>query len=723
MIWVVATVLALTLPRFETGTDPTKIPFGAIFAPIGAAGLAGIVAAVFRQPPHAPQRPSRDRGEPVPLQPVGRTRWWSDVAAGEVEELRLSVGAGRGVDGVAVPLRNPDHILDRSHCVEHPRADVGRQGLIGPYGPGQIPGVDQQVGGRHDHLLGDRPRNNPQELERAIERAGRVVGRDQRCGDRDPRRGRIVAEFGADPVAGAQGDAVAALVVDRMLDEGPHIPVGARCRTPPLPGPDRVELLGEEAHDGLPVVDPDHRGSLAQRATCCRRVRVVPGDAIQYVKAHDGLHIAYQVRGDGPIDVLEIGGFGALFPLDAADDQPRWHRFEDRLRQFARVIKFDLRGIGYSDQLQHTPTVEEWAADALRVLDAVGADEVHLLASSFGGFAAIELAATQAHRVASLTLANSGARFAADRDYEIGISVAEADEWARGVDPNVETGEDTDDIDFMAPSIAGDADVRRWWARTAARGAGPATAQAMWDIAGVADVRERLPSLDVPCLVLATAGNQFIDPSLSGWLAEHIEGAELREIPAPDHVIWAVPDDLVVAEIEQFLTGSLASSGGRRSIAAILFTDIVESTAHNSARGDQAWLELLARHDELAGREIRNRGGRLVKRLGDGLLAVFPLGSEAVHAALAITAGADDLGIGVRAGLHVAEVDEIDDDVLGLGVTVAARVLDEADAGEVVTTRAVADLLTGSSFGFTSRGHCPLKGVDGKWELSSVTRS
>jgi pimeloyl-ACP methyl ester carboxylesterase len=452
-------------------------------------------------------------------------------------------------------------------------------------------------------------------------------------------------------------------------------------------------------------------------------VRGVRGDEIQYVRAHDGLHIAYQVRGDGPVDLLEIGGFGALFPLDAADEQPRWHRFEDRLRRFARVIKLDLRGIGYSDQFHGTPTVGDWVADVIAVLDAVGAARVHVLASSFGGFAAIEVAATHPERVESLVLANTGARFASAPDYPVGISVGQAEEMSRRVEPTEPSDNEASDIDVMAPSIARDADIRRWWTRTAARGAGPATARAMWDISTVADVREHLPALRLPCLVLTSMDNGFVPPTVGRWLADHIAGAELCEIDTPDHVIWAAPDDLVVNEIERFLTGALTSHGGKRSIHAVLFTDIVESTAHNTARGDQAWLELLTRHDNLAAREIHNRGGRLVKRLGDGLLAVFPLASEAIDTALAVTAGAEELGIGVRAGVHVAEVEEVGDDVLGLGVTVAARVLGEADGGEVLTTQAVAELLTGSPFVFADRGRRALKGVAGEWDLAAATRS
>ena len=156
-------------------------------------------------------------------------------------------------------------------------------------------------------------------------------------------------------------------------------------------------------------------------------------------------------------------------------------------------------------------------------------------------------------------------------------------------------------------------------------------------------------------------------------------------------------------------------------MAAILFTDIVDSTAHNSARGDRAWLELLARHDDLAEREVNLRGGRVVKRMGDGLLAVFPLASAALDAAAAVIAHARDLGIDVRAGLHVAEVEQVGDDVFGLGVAIAARVLGQADSGEVWLTQAVADLLAGSSRSFETRGRFDLKGVAGRWDLVAST--
>jgi pimeloyl-ACP methyl ester carboxylesterase len=441
---------------------------------------------------------------------------------------------------------------------------------------------------------------------------------------------------------------------------------------------------------------------------------------IRYARSNDGTHIAYRVRGDGPLDILEVGGFGTLFPLDAADEQPRWRRFEQRLESMARLIKLDLRGVGYSDPLVGTPTVDDWVADAIAVLDAVGAERVNLLASSFGGFAAIQLAAQHPERVAKLVLANTAAKFLQAEDYPAGAALETGDQMQQVADPNGANTE-SNDIDVMAPSIAADTDIRRWWTKTARRGAGPATAAAMWDIALRADVRQMVHAIHASTLVIHTLHNEFVPPPTGSWLADHIPDSSLLQIPAADHVIWAVPDDAVVNEIERFLTGNVTSGSGARSMKALLFTDIVESTAQNATRGDGEWLELVARHDAMTEQEIHRYGGTLIKRLGDGLLATFPLASDSIRAAHAINTGATELSIEVRAGIHIAEIEELPDDVLGLGVNVTARVLGQASGGEVLVTNAIAELLAGSSLRFQPRGLHSLKGIDGQWKLHSAT--
>jgi class 3 adenylate cyclase len=444
----------------------------------------------------------------------------------------------------------------------------------------------------------------------------------------------------------------------------------------------------------------------------------VSDSEIRYARAHDGNHLAYRITGDGPIDLIDIGGYGTLFPLDAADDQPRWRRFEDRLGRFCRLIRFDLRGIGFSDPLVGPPTVEMWADDALAVLDEVGSERTVVHGSSFGGLGALQLAADHPDRVSAVILSNTGARFLRADDYRVGASPRIVAELATVADPD---GEDRSDIEYMAPSVADDPDARRWWTRTARRGAGPAVANEMWKVSIDADVREVLPRVTAPALVIRTLENQFISPQITGWLADHLPDAELYDLPGGDQLVWAVPDDLVSKRIEHFLTGTRSAATGTQRIHAVLFTDIVDSTAHNTASGDAAWLDLLARHDQLAERAVRRGGGRLIKRLGDGLLAVFPLASDAIDVGLEVTrAAADDLGVGVRAAVHVAEVEETDDDVLGLGVTIAARLLGLADGGEVLVTRTVSELLAGSRFEFLDRGSHELKGVAGRWAVSSA---
>ena len=437
---------------------------------------------------------------------------------------------------------------------------------------------------------------------------------------------------------------------------------------------------------------------------------------INYVRSHDGLHLAYRVAGTGPLTILEVGGFGALFPLDASDEQPRWRRFEDRLETFARLIKFDLRGVGYSEVFSAPPTVDDYVSDALAVLDACGVDRACVFSSSFGGPVALALAARHPERVESLVLANTGARMTVDEGYSLNPELeALANERRAAVAPDAETSSEDNDIDYLAPSLAAEADVRAWWQQTARRGAGPAVAEAMWKFTMTVDQRDALEQIEAPTLVLVSARNGFVGPELTRWMAERLDRAELVEIDAADHVIWAIPGDAIVNEIERFLTGSITSAGDR-AVAAVLFTDIVDSTSENAARGDQAWLELLARHDRLAETEVALRGGRVVKRLGDGLLSTFPLASQALDAGAAIVEALERLGIGVRIGIHVAEVQEVGDDVLRLGVTIAARVMSEAPRG-VLTTGTVVELLAGSDKSFEHRGTRDLKGVPGTWRL------
>ena len=444
---------------------------------------------------------------------------------------------------------------------------------------------------------------------------------------------------------------------------------------------------------------------------------------IRYAAAGDGSHVAYRVQGAGSIVVLEIGGFGTVFPFDAADEQPLWRRFEERLARFCRLIRFDHRGMGNSDPLPGGPTMETWVADAMAVVRAVGADRVALLASAHGVPTAIQLAAEHPDSVDRLILANGLARMLWADDYEIGFSTEVHDDRASIADLDSAHDDESSDIDFMAPSLAAEQSARRWWSRSSRRGASPAFARAHWEHLMTIDVRHLVPCVSQPVLVMYSNDNRFVPPGASHWLGEHLPNSRSFEIAGADHLIWAVPGDGVASEIEEFLTGTRSARSGAHSMLAVLFTDIVDSTMHNTNAGDTQWVDLLARHDALAKSQILRRDGRVVKGMGDGLLAVFALCSDAVNAGVDITSAAESLGVTVRAAVHVAEVEEVDGDILGLGVTIAARALGHADGSEVVTTEAVAQVLAGSAFEFDYREPVSFKGVTGTWRLAQTRRA
>ena len=433
-----------------------------------------------------------------------------------------------------------------------------------------------------------------------------------------------------------------------------------------------------------------------------------------YARCADGGHLAYRVIGSGEVFVLDVVGFGASFSIDSSDDLPHLHGFEDELGRFCRLIRFDPRGVGASDPRPGAVSTESWVEDLLTVLDAVGAGQVAVLGSSFGAVAALALAARRPERVSSLVLVNAFARITTAPGYGEGLPLEVFDEVASTADPDRET---VSEIDAMAPSVAGDSDVRRWWTRESRRGATPASAAAFWDWLRTADTRTDAQRLTQPALIMWTADNQFLEPRFSQWLAANVPGAEQAELRGADQLMWAISDPTLVPRIEEFFTGSRSQSTSRGTLAAILFTDIVDSTATNTREGNRAWLDRLARHDRVVERQIRLFGGTHIKNMGDGVIATFPTPTQAIESARNIQHETTGLGIDVRAAVHVAEIEERNNDILGLGVTIAARVLNHANAGEIVTSPTVTQALTGSPHTFTPRGAHTLKGVPGDWPL------
>ncbi|HEV3452799.1 MAG TPA: adenylate/guanylate cyclase domain-containing protein [Acidimicrobiia bacterium] len=441
---------------------------------------------------------------------------------------------------------------------------------------------------------------------------------------------------------------------------------------------------------------------------------------IHYAKSGDR-HIAYQVLGDGPIDLLALNT-GCNIWIDR-DDEAHWSRFDRRLASFSRLIRFDPSGVGLSDPLVggSGPTIEGWTQDAVAVLDAVGSPCAAIFGVSTGGLVAMMFSATYPERTSAQVLMNCFARMVRDSDYPWGWPQRIVDRFVDAVtDPSYQ-GEPVDDLALSAPSLAGDVEFRLWWKRAGERSASPAIARAIDTLTNGADVRALLPLIKTPTIVLHRVDNGFIPIGHGRYLAEHIAGATLIELPGQDHLAFAGDTDTVVGEIEEFLTGTRGTPNTDRMLATILFTDVVHSTKRAVSSGDRRWRELLDNHDRMSERQVRRFGGRQVKTTGDGILATFDGPARAIQCGLAICGGARQLGIDVRVGVHTGEVERRGDDVAGIGVHIAARVQAHAHPGEVWVSRTVADLVTGSGITFDDRGEHGLKGVAGSWQLFAVT--
>jgi class 3 adenylate cyclase len=440
---------------------------------------------------------------------------------------------------------------------------------------------------------------------------------------------------------------------------------------------------------------------------------------IQYAKSGD-LHVAYQLLGDGPVDLLGFNN-GSTIWIDR-DEEPHWTLFDRRLASFCRLIRFDPTGLGLSDPLSggSGPTIERRVQDALAVLDAVGSSQAALYGVSSGGLVAMLLSATHPDRVSAQVLMHCWARVARDADYPWGVPQNVLDRFVNAVaDPTYE-GDAVDDLAMSAPSLASDVAFRSWWKRAGERYASPAVARADNVLAMGSDIRAVLPLISVPTLVLHRIDNAFVRVDHSRYLAERISGAKLVELPGRDHLPYVGETDALLGEIEEFLTGRRGTSNAERMLATILFTDIVDSTKRAAGIGDRRWRELLDSHDRMAARQVHRFGGRQVKSTGDGILATFDGPARAIECGRAICEGARQLGMEMRVGVHTGEVERRGDDVAGIGVHIAARVQGCAQPGEVWVSRTVTDLVTGSGIVFDDRGERQLKGVPGAWQLFTV---
>jgi class 3 adenylate cyclase len=448
---------------------------------------------------------------------------------------------------------------------------------------------------------------------------------------------------------------------------------------------------------------------------------VTSAPEIHYAKSGD-VHIAYQVLGTGPPDLLAFSS--ATMPIDSMDDEPSLARFNNRLASFSRLIRFDRRGVGMSDPVVPTDptTLEQWVHDALAVMDAVGSRRAAVFAPRDSSLQAVMMAAAYPERVASLMMVNGSARVSRAEDYPIGVPQRLLDHFLDvNMEPDsVERGFDL--LALVAPSVARDEDFRAWWVRAGYRGASPAMARAIHRLFLKADVRPVLPLVRAPTLVFHRRDNQLWRVGHGRYLAEHLPHAKYIELEGADDLYWVGDTETMLDEIEEFVTG--VRPGGRfdRKLATVLFTDIVGSTQHLAEVGDKSWKDMLGRHDTAVRRQLARFEGREVKTTGDGIVATFDGPARAVACACAIDDAALQVGVEIRAGLHTGEIELYGDDITGLAVNIAARVAALAGPREVLVSRTLVDLVVGSDISFAGRGTRVLKGVPGEWQLFSVER-
>lgn len=441
-----------------------------------------------------------------------------------------------------------------------------------------------------------------------------------------------------------------------------------------------------------------------------RYTRVVP-PPIHYVRNGD-VSIAYQVVGSAPIDIVMIPGWISHLAMDW--EEPTWLRWCDRMTSFARLIRFDKRGTGLSDRPSGVPTLEERMEDARAVMDAVGLQQAHVLGWSEGGPLALLLAATYPERVQSLVLYGTQACFRRKDDYPWGREPATREEQVSFIEK--EWGQMAFAQRF-APH--GDDRFAHQWAAYQRAGASPSTAAALAKANSEIDIRPLLSAVRVPTLVLNRRGDPIGPPEAGRYMAERIPGSRFVELVG-DHVMWLGDVASLCGEIEEFITGLRPEARELGSVMAILQCDIEGSTVLARELGDERWADLLARYDRIADLAVAAHGGRIVDRTGDGFMATSSGPVAAIRAARRLQREAIDLGIRVRAGIHIGDVLQQSGSLRGIAVHVAARVMARAKGGEIFVSETVKDVVAGAQLRFEDRGVHELKGIEGPRRLFAV---
>jgi class 3 adenylate cyclase len=437
---------------------------------------------------------------------------------------------------------------------------------------------------------------------------------------------------------------------------------------------------------------------------------------IQYAKSED-LHIAYQVVGDGPRDLVLVPPF--VSNLELYWQEPLVERFLRRLASFSRLILFDKRGTGLSDRVapQDLPTLEQRMDDVRAVMDAARSERAAVLGFSEGGPMSAVFAATYPERTTALVLYGTFASTIRAADYPWAMdpqareSIIEAipETWGEGTS-----------VDELAPSLATDQRFKSWYGRVERMGASPGAAMALRRMNGQIDIRHVLPVIGVPTLVIHRSGDRDSSIEQGRYLADRIPEARFVEPSGDDHFPWAGDQDSILDEVEEFLTGVRPGPEPNRVLATVMFTDIVGSTERASELGDHQWRGLLENHNALVREALVRFRGREIKTIGDGFLATFDGPARAIRCASSVRDQVPALGIQIRAGLHTGECELMGEDVGGIAVNIGARIMSKASPSQVLVSSTVKDLVAGAGIRFADIGTHRLRGVPGNWRLYSA---
>lgn len=435
----------------------------------------------------------------------------------------------------------------------------------------------------------------------------------------------------------------------------------------------------------------------------------------RYAKAPDGTSIAYQVAGDGPIDLVYATGIWSN--LEMMWEQPLWARFLERLTRFSRLILFDMRGVGLSDRGQAPPVLELQRDDVGAVMDAAGAEDGIVFGGARAASMAILFAATHPDRTKALILYAPSAKTVSTPDFPYGKSPEEQEAFFERFVRDTGTGRN---VEHQAPSMADDPSFVDWWARFERLVASPSAYEELGRILTDVDVREVLPAIHVPTLVIHRRDDPIILSRQASYVADHIEGARYVELTGADHVPFVGDADAILDEVEQFVTGHRPVPELDKILTTVLFTDIVDSTSKQAELGDRGWKDLIERHNAVVRELLSRYRGLEQDTAGDGFYVRFDGPARAIRCAQDITAAVHPLGIQIRAGVHTGECEVADGKCSGLSVSIASRVMTNAGPSEVLVSQTVKDLTAGSGIAFDDAGERELKGIPGRWRLYRV---